>query len=85
MDEETQVNLWQRTSKPLQDQVRTAVVWIAVIALAVGTIMLLVALNQVVTVWFRYQYIPFARASMGLAIMAGALAVIWRLAVHRRS
>lgn len=82
MDEETQVT-WQRTRRPLQDQVRTAVVWIAVVALAVGTVMLLVALNQVVSVWFRYQYIPFARAFMALVIMALALGAIWRLAVRR--
>lgn len=83
MDEETQVTTWQRPKRPLQDQVRTAIVWIAVLAMAVGTIMLLVALNQIVSVWFRYQYVPFARMFMAVAIIAGAVAVIWRMTAHR--
>lgn len=64
---------------PLESQARKALVWLAVAVLAVAMAMLMVSMNEILAVWFRYQYVGFARAIMAIIIAGLALLVIFRL------
>lgn len=82
MDEETQLTKWGKPKPDVRDLARRAGVWIAVLSLAVAVVMFLVAANQLVEIWFRHQYVPFARMVLALMVGGAAMAVIWRLTRH---
>ena len=62
-----------RPAIPLQRLVSNAMVWGLLIVLAAGLLMALFSLNEVISVWFEYQWEPVARLVMGLVLVVGAI------------
>ncbi len=64
---------------PLDAQVRKAIVWMSVALLGIAMVMLVISLNEIMAVWFRYQYVGFARAATALVLAGVSLLVLFRL------
>lgn len=56
--------------------VRPGLVILSLVVLAIAVGIAFQSLLGIVEMWFEYQYVPIARAALGLAVAAGAVLVI---------
>lgn len=59
---------------------RNGVALVAVAVLAVSAFVALDALGDTIRIWFEPHVVPIARAVAASLVVAGCLAVLWRLA-----
>jgi hypothetical protein len=56
--------------------VRPGLVVLSLVVLAIAVGVALQSLLRIAEIWFEYQYVPIARAVLGLAVAAGAVLVL---------
>lgn len=72
--------------KPRAEVFRDAVLWILIVALALASLTFLISVNSIISIWFRDQWAPVARAVAALAVIVACVyglgRIVWRPAPH---
>lgn len=69
-------------SVSMRETIEKTVLVITLVVLALAILVFLIAVNQIIEVWLRHQWVPIARAVTALGVAGLCLYVLVRLTRH---